>query len=88
MTPYERALEALAKAESDAARLKTPDAIRLVLRARKFASQVFEASFGTEKDPSSTDHWEPSTMTACGDPAHATWPAAELAGSSPPTISG
>ena len=51
MTPYDRALEALAKAEADAARLKTVDAIRLVLRARKFATRVFEASFGSEQDP-------------------------------------
>jgi hypothetical protein len=51
MTPYERALEALAKAESDAARLKSADSIRLVLRARKFADRVFHASFGTEHDP-------------------------------------
>ena len=49
MTPYERALEALARAESDAARLKSPDSIRLVLRARKFADKVYRASFGTEQ---------------------------------------
>jgi hypothetical protein len=52
MTPYERALEALAKAETDAARLKSVDSIRLVLRARKFADRVFRASFGTDQDPS------------------------------------
>ena len=49
MTPYERALEALARAESDSARLKSPDSIRLVLRARKFADKVYRASFGTEQ---------------------------------------
>ena len=51
MTPYERALEAVAKAEAEHGRLKSPRTLARVLQARKFADKVFRESFGTDENP-------------------------------------
>ena len=51
MSPYERALEALARAEAENARLKSPRTLVAVLAARRFATKMFRQNFGTDQSP-------------------------------------